>query len=791
MARSRNHVRRVPTSSFEVGAELAFILFSVAVVFGFSRLFEDLSFFVPIATVAVASHVLMIGVRWVGGNLVSATFASILGFAATAWLLFPPTTLVGSISPNTTALRGYGTDISLAWDQFQTVQAPAEATAPFLLLVAIVMWTVAYLTDWAAFRLQSPAESLIPGFAVFVFGAFFAADQARITSTAALLAAALLAILFHRASQTARTSQWLGEGAASRGQRSLLGVGIAVVVATLAGGVSVAQALPGYDEPPLENFDPKQWNDADNARVVVSPLVDIQASLVNQPDVEVFRVQSPTRDYWRLTSLDVFENETWVSRGSFGDADGSLETDLPDGMTVQNVEQTFEVSALAQIWLPAAYEPTEVLNAPEDIELEYEAASGTLIVNRETENSDGLQYTLLSRVPLRDEAGVEAIRNASSNIPEEIANRYLQLPEGFSPRTVELAETVISESGATSQYDKALALQEFFRNPSLFRYTLDVPNGHSASHMENFLFEVHAGYCEQFAGTYAAMARAIGLPSRVAVGFTPGDFDEATNTYVVTGKHAHAWPEVWLDGVGWLRFEPTPGRGGPGDEAYTGEPEAQVGNENPEPTEPEEEQSAVAPGATPPTTLDPNRAGPPPSTTIPEVAEPLADVTTGVIGGTPAGLIATVSKWLAIASGIVLILMTPLLYGQLRASRARTAASSDPKQRVGLAWTNSKSAVQLLGVPVSGSDTAREVATKVSAQNEAAATRISTLAKAIDTATYSDAAIDAASADEAEQISKELAATARESFTTTQWWLRHMNPVNVWRDKVGAWGNLR
>ena len=789
MRSRRSQVRKVPTSIFEVGTELSFIAFSIAIVFGFTRLFVDTEFFVPIATVAVASHVVAIAARWAGANLITSAFASIVGFAATAWLLFPPTTLVGDISFGTVALRGYGTDFSLAWDQFQTVEAPTQATAPFLLLVAIVMWMVAFLSDWASFRLRSPAEALIPGFAVFVFGAFFAADQARVATSTAVLGAALLAILFHRASETARSSTWLGDGAANRGQSSLLKVGAVILVATTVGGVSVAQALPGYDEPPIENFDPKSWDDPEDARVVLSPLVDIQSRLIDQPDVEVFRVQSPTSDYWRLTSLDVFEGETWISRGSFGDADGGLETNLPNGLSIENVEQNFDISALAQIWLPAAYEPTEVLNAPEDIELEYEADSGTLIVNRETEDSDGLQYTLLSRVPLRDAAGVEAIRNAGSNIPDEIASRYLDLPENFSPRTVALAESVIADAGAETQYDKALALQNFFRDPTLFSYSLDVQPGHNTSEIENFLFEVHAGYCEQFAGSYAAMARAIGLPSRVAVGFTPGDFDEATSTYVVTGKHAHAWPEVWLDGVGWLRFEPTPGRGGPGDEAYTGQAEAQVGNENPTPAEDEIDDGFGAAPVTP-TTVAPNRAGPTP-TTVPEVEEPVPDVTTGVIGGTPAGAIATISKWLAGVSFVLLLLMAPLLYAELRASRTRSAVQADPKLRVGLAWNNSKSAVQLLGIPVSGSDTARELATKVADSNEDAASAISTLAKTLDNAAYSGESVDPESAEAAESIAAELAATARNNHTTAQWWLRHMNPVNVWRNKVGAWGNLR
>ena len=70
------------------------------------------------------------------------------------------------------------------------------------------------------------------------------------------------------------------------------------------------------------------------------------------------------------------------------------------------------------------------------------------------------------------------------------------------------------------------------------------------------------------------MARSVGMPARVAVGFTPG-LTQGDGSRVVLGRNAHAWPEVWFDGIGWVPFEPTPGRGAPGSESYTGVPPAQ------------------------------------------------------------------------------------------------------------------------------------------------------------------------------------------------------------------------
>ena len=537
ITRRRGQVRRLPTSVYDIATELALVAFTIAVVYSFKRLFADTSFFVPIAAVAIAAHVTAAAARWARAGLLLSGAISAAAFAVVTWVLFPPTTLEPGTGIGAQALSGYGAEIQLVWQQFRTVTSPAEVTSQFLLLIAIVIWTVAFLSDWAAFRLRSPGEALIPGIAVFVFGAFFAADQARVETTVFLLAAALAVVLFHRLGETSTAGAWLGTGAAELGQASMFRVGLAIVAATLIGGVGIAQALPGYNEPPIDNFDPKSWDEPEEPRVVVSPLVDIQSRLINQPDVEVFTVETEVRDYWRLTSLDVFDGRTWRSRGSFENAAGELDTDIPDGVSFEPTTQTFNVSALSRIWLPAAYEPAEILSSPEEIDLEYEPESGTLIVSRDQTNSDGLSYTLLSAIPTRD---LETVSSGGDNIPDSIRERYLGLPDDFSDRIGQQAADIIAADGAVTPYEKALALQNFFRDPSLFSYSLDVSNGHGSDSIEDFLFEVRVGYCEQFAGSYAAMARSIGLPSRVAVGFTPGEWDESIGAYRVTGKHAHA-----------------------------------------------------------------------------------------------------------------------------------------------------------------------------------------------------------------------------------------------------------
>ncbi len=115
---------------------------------------------------------------------------------------------------------------------------------------------------------------------------------------------------------------------------------------------------------------------------------------------------------------------------------------------------------------------------------------------------------------------------------------------------------MVGVAGAESRYDQALALQQWFRNGGRFTYSLDAPDTSDRDAVEAFL-EDRRGYCVQFASTMALMARALGIPARVAIGFLPGE-QVQPNRWQIRANDAHAWPELYFEGVGWVRFEPTP-----------------------------------------------------------------------------------------------------------------------------------------------------------------------------------------------------------------------------------------
>jgi hypothetical protein len=213
------------------------------------------------------------------------------------------------------------------------------------------------------------------------------------------------------------------------------------------------------------------------------------------------------------------------------------------------VHEHFSVQQLDSVWLPDAFTPLAVTGLRN---VSYDANSGSLITSHRT--SDGLSYSVDSYQYLST-LSVAALQAAPPVAVADTLHRYLQLPASVPSSVYTLARTITS--GQTSEYGKALALQNYFLGP-LFTYSLDPPDdGYGINSLINFLFATRTGFCQQFAGAYAVLARAIGLPTRLAVGFATGT-PQGNGSYQVTDADAHTWPEVYFGPhYGWLPFEPT------------------------------------------------------------------------------------------------------------------------------------------------------------------------------------------------------------------------------------------
>jgi transglutaminase-like putative cysteine protease len=185
------------------------------------------------------------------------------------------------------------------------------------------------------------------------------------------------------------------------------------------------------------------------------------------------------------------------------------------------------------------------------------ADRATLMVLDPTVALGGLKYsvTSLSESPSQQQL------NATPSPPPGITEHYLTVPAAYNslPAIFAVARSVVGKAGAKTPFEEAVALQNWLSGGA-FRYTLNAPTVLDARGLERFLIDTKAGYCQQFSFAMAVLARLLGIPSRVAYGFTSGT-SIGDNAWLVTTHDAHAWPELYFQGAGWLRFEPTPSGG--------------------------------------------------------------------------------------------------------------------------------------------------------------------------------------------------------------------------------------
>ncbi len=707
------HRRPQSTILVTVGAEVALMAVTVAAVVGLTRLFADGEFLVPVVAAALASHVVAAACRRAGLHPALATAVSGIGLVLfVTWVVEPHTATMGLI-PGPDTWHGFGADLRDAVAKFGEVKAPVATTRGFVLACVVGTWLAAWLADLFAFRMRARLEALVPSFTIFLFGAMLGADRHRVVVAALYLAAVLAFVVLADLSAKAASTTWFGSRTAD-GQGAVLRGAVVVGVVAVGVGAVVGPLLPGAASSGLFGLGDRAGGSR-SPRVTVSPLVDIRGRLVDQSDLEAFVVASPEPSYWRLTSLESFDGSIWSSRGTYQRVKGSLDADITSSGVAVPLRQEFTVGALSSIWLPAAFRPSKVTTPVPG--MRYEEDSASLLTDEST--GDGLRYTVESEVPRFSEIELAA---APGGAPRDVAERYLNLPPDFPAEAAAVARE--ATAGEATAFGKARALQDWFLEN--FTYTLNVAPGHGNDAILRFLQE-RKGYCEQFAGAYAAMARSIGLPARVAVGFTPGTLDDA-GRYHVTGKQAHAWPEVYLAGSGWVLFEPTPGRSPPGGD-YTGTPAGAGGQEavTPDASSP---ATTAAPSPTP-SDADPSA----PTTAVPDPSQEELQQQSGSDGvGTALKIL------LAVALAALAVGAIPLAR-RVRRDRRRAAAAT-PAERVLVAWDEAEEDLGVTGLGRLRHETTTEYAGRVGPVAGAeVATPLEWLASGTEAASWSRAGV--------------------------------------------------
>ncbi len=750
-----------PRRTVALAAELATVVLSIVVALSLGRVFIGNSMLDDLIALGLASHAVAIIARRAGFSMLPAALVSIVAFLAMVnMLLFPETS--GSIVPTRETLTLLRVDLGDSWTLFQDEEAPVEAARGFVVVSGAALWMVAFLADWAAFRLRSTLEAIAPATSIFVFAAVLGAGTDQVRHGALFAAAVAGVLLTMRADRQVREEVWVASGT-GKGISTTLRVGTVAATVAVVLGAAAGPAFPGAGEVLL---DPSEWDNGPETRQVVSPLVEIGASLVNQSNFEMFsvRVDNPqaNRHYWRLMALTDFDGAIWKRKSNFEDARGPVGSNIPEGTPRTTVRQTITTRSLGNIYMPAAYEVSAVLDSG-DVELEYEEATGALVVTRESTEaaSAGFTYVIESAVPDYTPESLPA--DATAGLDAEFVAEHTSLPPSCGPgddATECWPDWVTDEANritaaAATDYDRVRLLQSFFVDSSSFTYDLNVAQGHSINTIEDFL-TVRRGYCEQFASTFAAMARAIGIPSRVAVGFTWGEFDPARGEYVVRGENAHAWPEVYFSGVGWIVLDPTPGRGPSQNSDITGLAPAQLDFND------EENRGA---GFVPPaSTSIPEGSGFDPTFPFDQELGDLVPTTTVPVGAVGGGANSDAARVLlrvviVILAAAAILGIVPLIR-YVRRRRRINRVAADPVGRGELAWDDACVALALVGIAPVPQETPLEFAERVD-RSRFALGPVRDLADAMTVLRYANLADLVTPALQAQQAAREIEIVCR------------------------------
>lgn len=273
----------------------------------------------------------------------------------------------------------------------------------------------------------------------------------------------------------------------------------------------------------------------------------------------VMRVRSQAEGFWRVQAFDRYTGQGWeISRNdkttTLKRSEWSYQFYLPRPITInrsKEVIQTYTIVSDLPNLIPVLSQPKELYFPTPEVAVDLEGG-----LRAPSELGEGVTYTVISEVPYRNRTWLQRA-STERTLNDQF---YLQIPAKVASRVRQQTEEILakSENPIQSPYEKALYLAQYLKQ----RYTIQ-PNipllAKGEDLAEAFLFKYKGGYPDHFSTTLTMMLRSIGIPSRLVVGFAPGQFNPFTGLYVVRNTDAYAMTEVYFPKFGWFAFDPIPG----------------------------------------------------------------------------------------------------------------------------------------------------------------------------------------------------------------------------------------
>jgi transglutaminase-like putative cysteine protease len=453
----------------------------------------------------------------------------------------------------------------------------------FTLLISLFFWICCYVATWFIFRADRVGIAItLPAIMLVGVMVIYTGRNSLDIYLAVFVLMALLLVV--RSSIETREMNWFYNGirVPRRLRPQFMRVGVVMAVLCLL----FAWVIPSDDvQQRLKNFqeflqsDPFQrmsdfWNrlfspiEAEGpatADYYGSELLSLGGA-IRLGDQPILYVQAPPeqRYYWRSRVFERYDLGQWSPSSTWRVTDGSAPINFiltPDFIGQKRVPilQIFTIGNGGSRLVYTAPQPQEIsVGGRVDLTRLDETLGDNSPVNISVVRplrvlETGMSYTVTSLLSV---ASADELRNAGTNYPQWVSNPNAMIGLSLSPRVMQLARDIVTNAGATTPYDQTKAIEQWLRTNMFYNETISAPPL-DRDPVEWFLFDLREGYCTYYATAMATMLRSLGIPARLAAGFSEGDYDPAIGQYVVRERDAHTWVEVYFPGYGWIEFEPT------------------------------------------------------------------------------------------------------------------------------------------------------------------------------------------------------------------------------------------
>jgi transglutaminase-like putative cysteine protease len=519
---------------------------------------------------------------------------TLVGAALAACRVAAAPTLAFGVIPTLDTFPALSAEVGVALELIRYGSAPVLAATGLVAVLAAVFWCLGSAIALGVVK-RRPLAATIPSLSFYLLLATFDRRPPVWWWPAFMAtcgAVALLAAGERRAGGRARSST-TGRIIPAAGR--LLPALTLLLIAMAAGGAARSFAATVPESGVVAWRTPTGFGGGLFGGVSYNLFTSFQQDLASQSQEVMFAARvsenaPPNSDlYWKLITLDAYDGEFWLPANLNlirpADAADWEASDFVFRGPVVRVESVVQIVGLRQNFLPVLYSPKGLETGDPILAGSYQAREDGS-VRFDARTSDGLVYRAISDLPLPDMSVLASTRGELSPIfanaqaagqfpvapsqalaqlpSSRVREVYTGLPDDFPDEIRELA-SLVAEPGSTA-FERAMLLEIFFRSTGQFTYDAGASTGHSDLDLTAWLLDPQSrnfrtGYCEQFAAAMALMARSIGIPARLSLGFAPGEVttqEDGSELIVVRASHAHAWVELFMAGQGWIRFDPTP-----------------------------------------------------------------------------------------------------------------------------------------------------------------------------------------------------------------------------------------